>query len=291
MRVLPDERAAALMDAGGSLSGLPSRREGGAAGPDDAVAAVLRTYGEELAARRAAQVGGSFTGSQAADDLIERSPEAFLLGVLFTQGVPAERAWAGPHLLRERLGHLDLRRLAVETDAVFAAVAEPPALHRFVKTLPRWVSAAAQRLLDDYDGSAAAIWPDGTPLPEVVRRLEQFDGIGPKKAVMAAGILVRHFGAALSETCSGSVAYDVHVRRVFLRAGLVDEDSPQAIREAAARACPQAPGTLDLATWLIGRDHCRPTEPQCDTCRLGKACPRLVHRTVTGVGARPRSRG
>lgn len=279
------------MDAGGSLSGPPSWHEEGAAGPDDAVAAALRTYGEELAARRAAQVGGSFTGSQAADDLIQRSPEAFLLGVLFTQGVPAERAWAGPYLLQQRLGHLDLRRLAVETDAVFAAVAEPPALHRFVKTLPRWVSAAAQRLLDDHDGSAAAIWADGTPLPEVVRRLQRFDGIGPKKAVMAAEILVRHFGVALSETRSGSVAYDVHVRRVFLRAGLVDEDSPQAIREAAARACPQAPGTLDLATWLIGRDYCRPTEPRCDTCRLGKGCPRLVHRTVTGVGARPRSRG
>lgn len=291
MRLLPDERTTALMDAGRSLSGPASRQEGDAAGPDDAVATALRTYGEELAARGAAQVGGRFTGSRAADDLIKRSPEAFLLGVLFTQGVPAERAWAGPYLLGERLGHLDLHRLAVETDAVLAAVAEPPALHRFVKTLPRWVSAAAQRLLDDHDGSAAAIWPDGTPLPEVVRRLQRFDGIGPKKAVMAAGILVRHFGVALSDTRSGSVAYDVHVRRVFLRAGLVDEDTPQAVREAAARACPQAPGTLDLATWLIGRDYCRPMEPRCDACRLGRACQRLVHRTVTGVGSRHLSRG
>ena len=279
------------MDAGRSSSG-PSVQQGGeAVGPSDPVAAALLAYGEDLAARGAAQVGGTFTGSRAADDLIKHSPEAFLLGVLFTQGVPAERAWAGPYLLKERLGHLDLHRLAVERDAVFAAVAEPPALHRFVKTLPRWLSAAAQLLLDDYGGSAAALWPDGTPLPEVVWRLQRFDGIGPKKAVMAAEILVRHFGVALSDTSSGSVAYDVHVRRVFLRAGLVDKDSPQAIREAAAQACPEAPGTLDLATWLIGRDYCRPTEPRCDVCRLGRVCPRLVHRTVTGVGARSVSRG
>lgn len=279
------------MDAGRSAFGPSAQPQGYAAGRDDAVAAVLRTYGEELAARGAAQVGGTFTRSAAADELIKSSPEAFLLGVLFTQGVSAERAWAGPYLLRQRLGHLDLRRLAVETDAVFAAVAEPPALHRFIKTLPRWISAAAQRLLEEHGGSAAAIWPGGTPLPEVVRRLQRFDGIGPKKAVMAAEILVRHFGIPLTDTRSGGVAYDVHVRRVFLRAGLVDKDSPRAIREAAARACPQAPGTLDLATWLIGREYCRPTEPRCDACRLGRACPRLVHRSVTGVGARSLARG
>ncbi|HHJ99054.1 MAG TPA: hypothetical protein ENN10_03825 [Actinobacteria bacterium] len=274
------------MDAGRSSSGPSAQQGGEAVAPSDSVAAALRAYGEDLTARGAAQVGGAFTGSRAADDLIKHSPEAFLLGVLFTQGVPAERAWAGPYLLKERLGHLDLHRLAVERDAVSAAVAGPPALHRFVKTLPRWVSAAAQRLIEEYHRSAAAIWPDGTPLPEVVRRLQRFDGIGPKKAVMAAEILVRHFGIALSDTCSGSVAYDVHVRRVFLRAGLVAEDTPQAIREAAAQACPEAPGTLDLATWLIGRDYCRPTEPRCDACRLGSVCPRLVHRTVTGVGSR-----
>jgi uncharacterized HhH-GPD family protein len=274
------------MDARHPASGSSPQPDGEDAGPVNGVAAVLRAYGEELAARGAAQVGGMFTGSRAADDLIKDCPEAFLIGLLFTQGVPAERAWAGPYLLKQRLGHLDLRRLATETDAVSAAVAGPPALHRFVKTLPRWVSAAAQRLIEEYHGSAAAIWPDGTPLPEVVRRLQRFDGIGPKKAVMAAEILVRHFGVALSDTCSGSVAYDVHVRRVFLRSGLVAEDTPQAVREAAARACPEAPGTLDLATWLIGRDYCRPAAPRCHDCRLGEVCPRLVHLTVSGVGSR-----
>lgn len=84
----------------------------------------------------AAQTGGAFTDVPAADAFIKTHPEAFLIGVLFTQGVPAERAWAGPHLLARRLGHFDLARMVEEPGRVAEAVAEAPALHRFVKTLP-----------------------------------------------------------------------------------------------------------------------------------------------------------
>ena len=35
-----------------------------------------------------------------------------LSGVLFDQGIPAERAWAAPYLLRQRMGHLDPARIA-----------------------------------------------------------------------------------------------------------------------------------------------------------------------------------
>ncbi len=254
----------------------------------EAVAAELRAAGEELAALGAAQDGDAFTPLQQADALIKSSPEAFLLGVLFTQGVPAERAWAGPYLLRERLGHLDLERLAAEREAVARAFAHPPALHRFVKTVPGWVSSAAARLIEEYGGSAAAIWPDGARVTEVTRRLLEFPGVGEKKAVMAVEILVRHFGVALEGTECGSVAYDVHVRRVFLRSGLAEADTPEAIRAAARAACPEAPGLLDLPAWQIGRAWCRPREPRCAECRLGGVCARLVQHAPTGVGARRR---
>jgi uncharacterized HhH-GPD family protein len=247
---------------------------------------ALRAFGEELTREAAAQVGGSFTDIPAADELVRTSPEAFLLGVLFTQGIPAERAWAGPYLLQQRLGHLDLARLASEPEAVAAAVAAPPALHRFVHTLPRWITAAATKLLTEYGGSAAAIWPRGSHVLDVTQRLLEFDGIGEKKAAMAVQILQRHFGAELQGQECGTVAYDVHVRRVFLRSGLVDEDTPEKIAAAAACACPESPGTLDLAAWLVGREWCRPRQPQCDRCRLGQSCPRLVERAVEGVGVR-----
>ena len=251
-----------------------------------AVGEELVRYGRELQASGAAQVGSSFTGDPFADELLASSPEAFLMGVLFTQGIPAERAWAGPWLLMQRLGHLDVERLAADREAVAAAIQQPPMLHRFKNTLPTWVSSAARRLLDEYGGDATRIWPDGAHVLDVTERLAAFDGIGRKKAVMAVEILTRHFGVHLRGQECGQVAYDVQVRRVFLRSGLVARDTLEEIEAAAARICPEAPGTLDLATWLIGRETCRPRRPLCDTCRLGAVCPRRVEIDVQGVGAR-----
>jgi hypothetical protein len=44
--------------------------------------------------------------------------------------------------------------------AVWAAVKGPPALHRNVETVPRWLVAAAERVLRDYGGETARIWND-----------------------------------------------------------------------------------------------------------------------------------
>lgn len=254
------------------------------------VARELVAYGRELEAAGAAQVGGSFTGADEADELLASSPNAFLVGVLFTQGIPAERAWAGPHLLLKRLGTLDVSWIAKHPDEVRAAIQQPPMLHRFKETLPRWVVSAARRLESDYGGDASAIWPAGAHVLEVTERLAAFDGIGRKKAVMAVEILTRHFGITLEGRECGQVAYDVQVRRVFLRSGLVDVDSVEAIEAAAARICPDSPGTLDLPAWLIGRQTCRPRVPLCDQCRLGLVCPRRTDRSPEGVGARSRNR-
>lgn len=252
----------------------------------EGVAALLVAFGEELAAAGAAQVGSSFTDIPEADAFIKSDPNAFLIGVLFTQGIPAERAWAGPWLLSQRLGHFDLARLAAEPEAVAAAFARPPCLHRFKHTLPRWISAAAARLLEEYGGDASRIWAEGSHVVEVTERLSAFAGIGRKKAAMAVEILVRHFGVRLTGTECGRVAYDVHVRRVFLRSGLADEDTPDAVEAAAARACPEAPGSLDLPAWLVGRDWCRPAKPDCEACPLVSRCARRTWIRVEGVGVR-----
>ena len=250
------------------------------------MAAELSSYGVELVSTGAAQVGGAFTDLTEADALVKSSPEAFLLAVLFTQGIPAERAWAGPFLLKQRLGHLDLRRLANERAAVDEAVCRRPALHRFKHTLAGWISDASARVLDCYGGDASAIWLDAPTAIELTGRLSAFRGVGRKKAAMAVEILSRHFGVEVRGLECGSVAYDVQVRRVFLRTGLVDRDTPGDIARAAAEACPAAPGSLDLATWLVGRQWCHPQRALCGECRLGSVCPRLTERGVEGVGAR-----
>lgn len=251
-----------------------------------AVGRELARFGEELAREGVAQVGGAFTDIPGADALVKSSPEAFLLAVLFTQGIPAERAWAGPYLLRERLGHLDLARLASERGAVDEAVGRSPALHRFKHTVAGWVSDAAGRLLECYGGNAARLWDDGPTAIELMERLSAFQGIGRKKAAMAVELLNRCFGVRVRDLEGGTVAYDTQVRRVFLRTGLVDRDTPQDVARAASAVLPTSPGTLDLPAWLIGRQWCRPARPLCDECRLADVCPRLVERQVRGVGAR-----
>ncbi len=251
-----------------------------------AVAGELEAYAQELAAAGTVQVGGTFTTDPAADEFVKSSGEAFLLGVLFTQGIPAERAWAGPYLLSRRLGHFDLERIARSPDAVARAFATPPALHRFVRTVPGWVCSAAQKVVDEYGGRAANMWPDGAHVLEVTERLRAFPGIGEKKAAMAVEMLSRSLGVSLIGRECGGVAYDVQVRRVFLRTGLIDRDTPGEVRRAAEAACPDAPGSLDLAAWLVGRTWCRPRLPECAECRLAAVCPRLVGRGAAGVGSR-----
>jgi uncharacterized HhH-GPD family protein len=244
---------------------------------------VLLAYGRELEAENAAQVGGSFAGDAEADALLTE-PNAFVLGVLFTQGIPAERAWSAPLRLLERLGSIDPAFLAAHPAEVRAAVQAPPMLHRFKETMPRWIVSAGRRLEQQHGSDASALWAPGSSVVDVVERFSAFDGIGRKKAVMAAEILVRHFGVELTGRECGQVAYDVQVRRVFLRSGLSDEDSPGALELAAREACPESPGTLDLPAWLIGREHCRPRNPRCDECRLSAVCSRRTWITPRGVG-------
>jgi uncharacterized HhH-GPD family protein len=257
--------------------------EEGGHGSRAAVGAALLAHGRELEEQGAAQVGDGFSGHAVADRLVRDSANAFLVAVLFTQGIPAERAWKAPWMLKERLGTFDLAVLSDE-DRVREALQRPPMLHRFKETVPRWVSSAARRLRAEYGGDAAAIWAGDSTVLDVTQRLEAFEGIGHKKAVMATEILVRHFGVELGGREHGQVAYDVQVRRVFLRTGLATEDSIEAIEAAAASICPEAPGTLDLAAWLVGRRWCRPREPTCDECRLAAGCAKRTWITVQGVG-------
>ena len=54
-------------------------------------------------------------------------------------------------------------------------------------------------------------------------RFQTFDGIGQKKAAMAVELLERQLGRTGQMMEGSDIAYDVHVSRVFLRAGLADE--------------------------------------------------------------------
>lgn len=245
-----------------------------------AVVDALLAHNETLSG----QAPANLAPDPEADAFLRSDPFAFLVAVVFDQGILAERAWAAPWLLKQRLGHLDPLRMVAEPDAVRAAIARPPSLHRYVENVPRWVVSAAQQVLDVYGGDAEAIWHDEPTAVELGERLRAFDGIGQKKAAMAVEILERDRGVVVRELSGSDVAFDVHIRRVFLRTGLADTDDLDHVVEQGRLAHPDRPGAIDLPAWDIGRRWCRPRNPDCAACPLTAACPRLIHR-ADGVRA------
>ena len=132
--------------------------------------------------------------------------------------------------------------------------------------------------VDKYGDDAGRLWHDAPTATELRRRLELFPGIGQKKAAMAIEILARDLGQPLGELNGSDVAYDVHLRRVFLRTDLADRDDIDHIVAVARALNPDRPGALDLPAWDTGRRWCRPSNPDCPACPLRLVCPHLVKR-------------
>lgn len=221
----------------------------------------------------------------AADRLLVHDPFALLVGLIAQYGVKAERAWLLPYALQERLGYLDPHRIIEAEAAIATAIAEAPALHRFSRPLAGFIVSAARRVGREYGWDASRIWSDRPTARELDRRFQAFPGMGQKKAMLAIQVLSRDFGVGIEDLGGADVAYDVHIRRVFLRTGLADRDDRAAIIGAARSLRPEAPGDLDLPAWFIGRDWCHSVIPDCPRCPLRMACPKLLGRAsaVRGV--------
>ncbi len=244
-----------------------------------AVAAALLRHGSTLKPG-SAEDALDFTPNAEANELLRKDAFAFLTGVLFDQGVPAERAWIAPYLLQQRIGHLDPARIASNPEAVRRAIQMQPKLHRYIEKMPRWLVGAAQRVQQNYGGDASTIWSDEPSAVELQRRLSEFDGIGQKKAAMAVEILNRDLGVPIGRMESGDVAVDVHVRRVFLRSRIADRDDRDHMITAARQLHPSRPGALDFPAWDVGRNWCHAGTPDCGQCPLTHVCPKDIERAA-----------
>ncbi len=142
------------------------------------------------------------------------------------------------------------------------------------------VDASSAPGVTQYGGNAANLWADSPGAGTLIRRLEAFDGIGPKKAAMAVLIIERHLGIPIRLMAESDIAYDVHLRRVFLRSGIAEYDDREHMVARARQLNPARPGALDLGAWLVGRDYCRPQSPDCAGCPLTDVCRRDVTRAA-----------
>jgi uncharacterized HhH-GPD family protein len=225
------------------------------------------------------------TSDTEADALVREDPFAFLLAVIFDQNIPYVRAWRAPLELQRRLGAVDPATLLADPEAVRAAVGEAPALHRFVEKMPRWLVSAAHRVMENYSGDAGSIWSGSPTAKDLQARFLAFDGIGQKKAAMAVELLERHLGVSVTMMEGSNIAYDIHVRRVFMRAGLADRDDPSEMVAVARELHPDRPGALDDPAWRIGAQWCHRQDPECGACAIRQACPKLVERGTQIIGA------
>ena len=115
-----------------------------------------------------------------ADQLLDDSPFALLVGMVLDQQIPLEVAFRGPRKIADRMGGFDAAEIAdYDPDKFVALCSERPAIHRFPGSMAKRIQALAQIVMDRCDGDAAALWvagdPDGN---ELLRRLKGLPGFG-----------------------------------------------------------------------------------------------------------------
>jgi uncharacterized HhH-GPD family protein len=130
------------------------------------------------------------TGDAKADGLLNRDGTALLIGMLLDQQVPMEWAFAGPATLKQRLGHLDAKKIAaMDVDDFVAVCCEKPAIHRFPASMGRRIHDVCVMLTERYRGKGENVWKGVESGDELYRRLRELPGYGEEKAKIFVAIL------------------------------------------------------------------------------------------------------
>ena len=138
-----------------------------------------------------------FTESDEANALIASDPMALLVGFALDQQVTVQKAFAGPLVIRERLGALDAATLAdADLEAVFR---EKPAVHRYPGAMAGRVHDLAVHIRDRYDGDAARVWRDAADTDALRANLEALPGFGEMKVKALGAVLAKQFGVEAAE--------------------------------------------------------------------------------------------
>ncbi len=137
-----------------------------------------------------------------ADAFLAADPLALLIGMLLDQQFPMERAFAGPHLLAQRLdldteggARLDAAAIAGADPEKFAALfVGPPAVHRYPGAMAGRVQALCRLIAEKYDGDASALWTTAKDGRELLARIRALPGFGEQKARIFVALLGKQLG-------------------------------------------------------------------------------------------------
>ena len=186
------------------------------------------------------------SGDPAADQLLSEDPLALLIGMVLDQQVPLEWAFSGPFHLMQRLDdRLDASGIAeMPEEALIAAFAARPALHRYPASMAKRVQALARHLVDEYGGDAAMIWTTANTGKQLFDRVRALPGFGQQKARIFVALLGKQFGVHADGWIEVASPFGHHGTHL----SVADIDSPEALalvrehkREMKAAARKAAP--------------------------------------------------
>ena len=180
-----------------------------------------------------------------ADALLDRDPLALVIGMVLDQQVPLEKAFSGPWVLAERLGHVpDAVEIAgMPEDDLVAIFSKPPALHRFPGSMAKRVQAMCVAVVERYDNDVRNVWAGAADGKELLRRVGALPGFGTQKAQIFVALLGKQYGVTPPgwREAAGEYGPDGTYKSV---ADITDATSLAKVREykkqlkAAARAKP-----------------------------------------------------
>ena len=136
-----------------------------------------------------------WTQDPAANELLETDPLALLIGMVLDQQVKMEKAFGGPYELKQRLGHLDVKKIAsMDPERLDKVFRERPALHRFPGNMAWRVQAMCAVVAKDYGGDAESVWRDAKDGDELAARISKLPGFGEMKTKILIAVLAKKFG-------------------------------------------------------------------------------------------------
>ena len=134
------------------------------------------------------------TGNPKSDALLNSNGTALMIGMLLDQQVPMEWAFNGAFTLKQRLGHLDPKKIAAMNPDDFLAVClEKPAIHRFPKAMAQRIQGMCAIIASDYRNKAENIWNDVDNADQLFQRLRTLPGYGEEKAQIFIALLAKRF--------------------------------------------------------------------------------------------------
>ena len=221
----------------------------------------------------------------------KREANAFFIGMLLDQQIPADRAWCGGrHMARthfqagknfwQEVAETNLNTLYRIMRTGYCCVCSQghggKSYHRTYRRMARFLKDNARIINERYRGDVRGVWVGlgAEDVDVIYHRLNEFRGIGDALAKMGQFALVRDHGVAGGERSKShmSVKPDVHVNRVVNRLGLVSSDKPRVVARELGCLDLESPADFDLAVWHVGQQFCKKTGPDCGNCPLRRVC-------------------